>query len=537
MKSTINRILLYILLPLILLVVINLLTGNSIIFLRYILAAAPILIVLIVMTVFHIGGQYAGTIGLFTGILIAYFAFGLNWQVLWVSQLKGICLTLYVLAVFWPALFLYNIVNEAGGIQSIALALEQLITDRATLLIVVAWAFSAMLEGLAGFGIPVAIVSPILVGLGVTPILAVSAVAVGHAWAVSFGNMGMVFQTLISVVDVDPSALASQATIILGVACLICGFAVANIFKSLNRWLVILSVAAVMSTIQYFIGTSQLTAMTNFFAGLAGVTTGVVINRLFYTHGNRVSWPEMTPSLRSGIFSYGSLAILMAVITLIQPLNAELARVTWIVSYPEVQTMNGFITDAVKAQTYRPLLHPGTAILVIAGISYLINRRKNLYKSIRIGKIAINTSHSASPAMLGVLTMVGLSAVMDHTRMTFQLAEALSNLFGAAFPIVSPLIGMIGAFATGSNNNSNVLFGSLQEGIAIILHLSPAIIVSAQTAGGSLGSMIAPAKIIIGCSTVNIKGQDGEVLRKTLPYGITIAFLMGIVTLILIYFF
>ena len=89
---------------------------------------------------------------------------------------------------------------------------------------------------------------------------------------------------------------------------------------------------------------------------------------------------------------------------------------------------------------------------------------------------------------------------------------------------------MIGAFATGSNNNSNILFGPLQEGIAVLLKLSPAVIVAAQTTGGALGSMIAPAKIIVGCSTVGLQGHDGDVLRKTIPYGIIIGLLMGCVT-------
>ena len=29
--------------------------------------------------------------------------------------------------------------------------------------------------------------------------------------------------------------------------------------------------------------------------------------------------------------------------------------------------------------------------------------------------------------------------------------------------------------------------------------------------------MIAPAKIVVGCSTVGLTGRDGEVLRLTLP--------------------
>jgi lactate permease len=101
---------------------------------------------------------------------------------------------------------------------------------------------------------------------------------------------------------------------------------------------------------------------------------------------------------------------------------------------------------------------------------------------------------------------------------------------GQAFPLASPLVGILGAFATGSNTNSNVLFGPMQKSIAGLLGVAPAVLLAAQTAGGSLGSMIAPAKLIVGCSTVGLAGRDGEVLRITLPYGALIGLALGVVT-------
>ena len=117
--------------------------------------------------------------------------------------------------------------------------------------------------------------------------------------------------------------------------------------------------------------------------------------------------------------------------------------------------------------------------------------------------------------------------------MTVLLADALSDLVGRYFPLLSPLIGILGAFATGSNNNSNVLFAGLQENAATLLAITPSILLAAQTTGGSLGSMIAPAKIIVGCSTVDLRGRDGEVLRITLPYGLAIGMGVGLLALIL----
>lgn len=117
--------------------------------------------------------------------------------------------------------------------------------------------------------------------------------------------------------------------------------------------------------------------------------------------------------------------------------------------------------------------------------------------------------------------------------MTLLLARALSDALGAAFPIASPLVGILGAFATGSNNNSNVLFGTLQQNAAMLLGIAPNILIAAQTTGGSLGSMIAPAKLIVACSTAGIKGRDGEVLRVTLPYGLLIGAAIGVVALLI----
>ena len=86
---------------------------------------------------------------------------------------------------------------------------------------------------------------------------------------------------------------------------------------------------------------------------------------------------------------------------------------------------------------------------------------------------------------------------------------------------------MLGAFMTGSNTNSNVIFGALQQQTAQILSLPVAVILAAQTTGGSLGSMLAPAKIIIGCSTAGLSGQEGQVLRRTIAYGLIIAAVIG----------
>ena len=134
------------------------------------LAALPILLVLALMLFFRRGSHQAGFAGWLAGIAVAFLFFGLNWKVLWVSQVKALLLTVNVLAVLWPALMMYHLVDQAGGVRAIAEALQDMIPDPGWLLVVQAWMFSALVENLAGFGLPIAIIAPMLILLGVIPV-------------------------------------------------------------------------------------------------------------------------------------------------------------------------------------------------------------------------------------------------------------------------------------------------------------------------------------------------------------------------------
>ena len=71
--------------------------------------------------------------------------------------------------------------------------------------------------------------------------------------------------------------------------------------------------------------------------------------------------------------------------------------------------------------------------------------------------------------------------------------------------------------------------------VAVLLGLSPLIILAAQTAGGAIGSAFAPAKIIVGCSTVEGAGGEGEVLRSVVRYGLTIVAGIALLTVLAVY--
>jgi lactate permease len=489
-------------------------------------ASLPILVVIVSMVYFRWNGKQAGLAGWMVGAGISIFIFGLDFNGLAVSQLRGLYLAIFVLAIIWPALALYHLVDQAGGIQAISNWFSSSVRNSGLLKVGLAWAFSGMLEGLAGFGLPVAIVSPLLVGMGVAPISAVAAVAVGHSWSVTFGDMGVIFQTLVAITGFKPELLIAPASLMLGFSCLACGWGAMLILRQTNLWRQIGLLGLIMAFTQYGFAQIGLVPLSAFFAGLAGMICLLLLSR-----GNL--WrTQITPPLIAAVLSYGSLALILILITVVPPIHQIVKSVNLSFIFPSVVTSAGYLTPVSK-QSLSILLYPGTILGLVFLISYRWHRRRGLFGITHWHSIIQKTLHSALPTSIGIMTMVGLASVMDYSGMMQELARGLSNTSGGLYPLISPWIGILGAFATGSNNNSNVLFAQLQTNIAQMLDLKPAIILAAQTTGGALGSMLAPAKIIVGCSTVGLRDGQGQVMRLTLGFGIGIGLLVGFISLIL----
>lgn len=104
----------------------------------------------------------------------------------------------------------------------------------------------------------------------------------------------------------------------------------------------------------------------------------------------------------------------------------------------------------------------------------------------------------------------------DIPSMPVSSAELFSSLFGAAYPLVSPLIGALGAFIAGSNTVSNMMFSQFQFEAANSLGISTALMVSTQAFGAAAGNMIAIHNVVAASATVGLLGQEGTTLRKKL---------------------
>ncbi|MFQ5886860.1 MAG: L-lactate permease, partial [Anaerolineae bacterium] len=187
------------------------------------LASSPIGLVLFLMVGLRWGAARAGPAGWLTAFIVGFLFFGATPELLAYSQLRGVLLSLFVLYIIWMALLLYNVVNEAGAIDVISEGISRLTGDKTLQLLILGWVFSAFLQGVAGFGVPIAVVAPLLLGLGFEPVVAVVAPAIGHSWSVTFGDIASSFNALIATTGLSGLQLAPWSAFLLGVACFGCG--------------------------------------------------------------------------------------------------------------------------------------------------------------------------------------------------------------------------------------------------------------------------------------------------------------------------
>ncbi len=200
------------------------------------------------------------------------------------------------------------------------------------------------------------------------------------------------------------------------------------------------------------------------------------------------------------------------------PVKAFVNQVAIQITFPEVTSLQGFVTPAGLGRRISPFGHTGSILAYASLLAYMIYRQAGRYSPGAGRRILTGMLKRVLPASTGILLMICLAGMMEHTGMTDTLARGLADGTGRFFPLAAPWIGALGAFITGSNTNSNIMFGALQYHTAELLALPAALILAAQTSGAALASVLSPAKVVVGVSTVGLSGQEGQVMRSLAIY-------------------
>ena len=134
------------------------------------------------------------------------------------------------------------------------------------------------------------------------------------------------------------------------------------------------------------------------------------------------------------------------------------------------------------------------------------------FRQIRGAAIAI----AFGVSMVYLYRNTGVNAALTAKSMVYVMAESLAGLLSTSYLAVAPFIGVLGAFMSGSNTVSNMLFAPLQYETAALVKLSPIVVLALQNIGGATGNMICVNNVVSVCATTGVAGNEGRIIRINL---------------------
>jgi len=475
------------------------------------LAGLPLLVVLLAMALLHWRAAVAGAAGLGVALAVIAAGDGLDGRLLAGVGLEAASSTATILWIILPALTIYELQSRVGALERLRAALARVSDDRAVQALLIAWFFGLFMEGAAGFGTPVALAAPLLVGLGFAPVRAVALALLGHVGGVSFGAVGTPALAQVDMLGVEGTALAMMTMALhLGPLSLLA--------------LVVMRIAAEAPLSRRQAGLAVLAALC---FGLPALGLGALAGPELPTLGGALiggaAFALMVRRKGQGggwqladLLPYLLILALVLLTRLIAPLQGWLSGLWWGWQW------QGF------AGGIAPLYHPGT--LLVAGV---------VVASLATGRAGVLLPATGAalrrlaPVALALLVMLLLARLMVQGGLIATAAAGAAQA-GTFWPLFAPAVGALGTFVSGSATASNILFTEFQAATARALDLPLVAMAAAQGVGAAIGNAIAPHNIIAGTATVGLTGRDGEVLRVTLLPVLGAAALAGALLVLLL---
>jgi len=155
------------------------------------LAATPVLLLVILLGFLKLTGDKSAVITLLLTILIAIFVFGLSPYNTGMAFLYGVVKAIFpILIIILMAIFSYNVLVATKHMEVIKDQFSSISSDKSIQVLLLAWGFGGLLEGMAGFGTAVAIPAAILISLGFKPLFSAVVCLVANSVPTAFGAIG-----------------------------------------------------------------------------------------------------------------------------------------------------------------------------------------------------------------------------------------------------------------------------------------------------------------------------------------------------------
>jgi lactate permease len=511
--------------------------------LSFLVAILPVATVLILLGVVRRPAWQAALAGLIVGLIIAVSAWGLPAQIAFAAASAGAVFALWpVMWIVVAALFVYNIAVSSGRFDAFrAWIVKHLPNDRRIVLVVIAFCFGALLEGIAGFGTPVAITSSLLIMCGFPALDAIVFVLIFNTTPVAFGALGTPVTVLGAVTGLPAHELAQMIGRQLPLMAIILPFYVMALYggwRSIRALWPVLAVAGLSFGLAQFSVSNFLDyTLTDVLAALVSLAVTLLFLRVWrpapdpqFAIAQSASESKDT-ALRNVPAWQGWMPwlVITAVVILwtyfkVAPMFQHAIPWPGLDKAVSITLYNNKPYAAVWS--FQPLSN-GTAILVSALIVALLVRMPIA----ELAQCAVRTIRQIWQAVITVMFIVALAYVMNYSGLAYTIGLAVAST-GHAFVLFSPFLGWLAVFLSGSDTSGNALFGNLQVVAARQLNLNPVLFAATNSSGGVLGKMISPQNIATGVSVTNLKGQEGAVLARTFVHSIVLTLVLVVIVIV-----
>ena len=511
--------------------------------LSFLVAILPILTVLVLLGIVKRPAWQAALAGLMVAMAIAVTVWGMPAHLAFASAFNGAVFALWpVMWIVINALFLYNIAVTSGRFDAFRdWVILHLPNDRRVILIVIGFCFGALLEGIAGFGAPVAITASLLIVVGFSAFDALVFVLIFNTTPVAFGALGAPVTVLGAVTGLPAAVLGAMIGRQLPLMAMFLPFYVMALyggFRSVRELWPVLLIAGVSFGAAQFVASNFIDyTLTDVLAALGSLIVTVLFLKVWRPAESREFKIDRSPleagrpgAIRVGAWQ-GWLPWIIVSATVILWTSFKVAakgqlNIPWPGLDKAVAITLYHDKPYAAVWAFQPLA-TGTAILVAALITAVIVRLPvaDVFRCMArtIGQIWV--------AVVTVMLVVALAYVMNYSGLAYTLGLAVASS-GYAFILLSPFLGWIAVFLSGSDTSGNALFGNLQVVAARQLHLNPVLFAATNSSGGVLGKMISPQNIATGVSVTDLRGREGAILARTFIHSVVLTLVLVVIVIV-----
>ncbi len=518
--------------------------GN--IYLSALVAAIPILILFYALAIKGMKGHFAGILTLFSAILVVLFVYNMPVKLALLSTIYGMLVGLFPIGwIVLCAVFLYNLTVKTGYFETIKDSVAAITEDRRLQALLIAFCFGAFLEGAAGYGAPVAITAGMLVGLGFKPLYAAGLCLIANTAPVAFGGIGIPIITAGKVAGISPNTVSHMAANQLPLLSFVVPAFLVWImsgWKGTKEVLPAILVTSISYSVSmWFVAANIGPMLPNIVSSIVAIISLISFLRVWqpkkiwrFPDEPEANMEIKEHSLKEIIVAWTPFIVLTLFIGDWSIPGIEMILNKLTLKIPFIGLNNAIIAggDPISVvYKFDWLAAAGTALLLSAIVSSMIlNVKAKTFLSV-FKKTVSDLKYS----LITIASVLGFAYIANYSGITPTLGKALT-VTGSFFPFVSPFLGWIGVFVTGSDTSANALFCNMQRITAEQIGINPVLTVTANTSGGVAAKMISPQSIAVASGSVNLVGKESDLFKFTVKYSILFTFIMGIVTYIQAYF-